>query len=188
MHTCFRPIFAISWFIAPLCGGCFWSTPSAEVSSNADKRMFVTRSKFSGNLSGLSGADAKCQTAANAAGLKGTYIAFLSTSAVDASTRVTGPGPWSNTLGARVFDSAAGWAGFPKGYILADELGSYVGGGYWTGSGPQGTRTQAVCGDWRSVTDSVGGIYGTGGSSSEWLSSSVSPCSSDLSLLCLQND
>lgn len=43
------------------------------------RRVFVTSTTYSGNLGGLPGADAKCQTRAQAAGLSGTYKAWLST-------------------------------------------------------------------------------------------------------------
>ncbi|KKR46261.1 MAG: hypothetical protein UT82_C0016G0002 [Parcubacteria group bacterium GW2011_GWB1_40_14] len=39
--------------------------------------VFVTSTTYNGNLGGLSGADAKCQTRASAAGLSGTWRAFL---------------------------------------------------------------------------------------------------------------
>jgi hypothetical protein len=42
------------------------------------KKVFVTSQTYSGNLGGLAGADAKCQQLANAAGLTGTFKAWLS--------------------------------------------------------------------------------------------------------------
>jgi len=43
------------------------------------KLVFVTSGSWTGNLGGLDGADAKCQTAAIAAGIPGTFYAWLST-------------------------------------------------------------------------------------------------------------
>ena len=43
------------------------------------RRVFVTKTLYSGNLGGLAGAAAKCQSAADAAELPGTYRAWLST-------------------------------------------------------------------------------------------------------------
>jgi hypothetical protein len=52
-----------------------------------------------GDLSGLEGADRQCQSLAQAAGAGGkTWHAFLSTSTVDAKTRI-GKGPWYNFKG-----------------------------------------------------------------------------------------
>jgi hypothetical protein len=43
------------------------------------KVVFVTSHAYTGNLGGLDGADAKCQAAAVAGGLSGTFLAWLST-------------------------------------------------------------------------------------------------------------
>jgi len=51
-------------------------------------RVFVTSSSWNGNLGGLSGAGAKCQQAADAAGLGGTWVAWLSDSTYDAKDRI----------------------------------------------------------------------------------------------------
>ena len=42
--------------------------------------MFVTSEVFTGNLGGITGADQKCQTAAEKAGLPGVYVAWISSS------------------------------------------------------------------------------------------------------------
>jgi len=55
---------------------------------SARKRVFVTSTTYNGNLGGLSGADAKCQTQADAAGLGGTWTAFLSSSTVSINNRI----------------------------------------------------------------------------------------------------
>lgn len=51
-------------------------------------RVFVTSTRFNGNLGGLTGADAKCQDRANAANLGGTWKAWLSDSTTSASSRL----------------------------------------------------------------------------------------------------
>jgi len=43
------------------------------------RKVFVTSGAFTGNLGGLDGADARCQSAADKAGLGGSYLAWLST-------------------------------------------------------------------------------------------------------------
>ena len=52
--------------------------------SNSPKAFFATSEEFDGNLGGIAGADAKCQNAADAAGLGGTWKAWIA--ANDAST------------------------------------------------------------------------------------------------------
>jgi len=49
--------------------------------------IFVSSTIYSGNLGGLSGADSKCQTLADAAGLPGTFYAWLSTGVTSPETR-----------------------------------------------------------------------------------------------------
>lgn len=62
----------------------------------ANKYIFVTE-PVDGNLGGLTGADELCQDTADAAGIQGTYIAFLSTSTINAIDRVpSNGGPWYN--------------------------------------------------------------------------------------------
>jgi hypothetical protein len=66
----------------------------------ANMGFFVTSANpKGGNLGGLKGGDALCQSLAQAAGAGGkTWHAFLSTSTVDAKTRI-GKGPWYNFKG-----------------------------------------------------------------------------------------
>src|SRR5687768_3068711 len=61
-------------------------TPSPRMPLPGQKRMFVTSSKYSGNLqmtgqapTGLEGGDNLCRTSATAANLGGTWNAWLST-------------------------------------------------------------------------------------------------------------
>ncbi|HMV69655.1 MAG TPA: DUF4215 domain-containing protein, partial [Myxococcota bacterium] len=50
--------------------------------------VFVTSQAWTGSLGGVAGADAKCQAAAQAGGRSGTFVAFLSTSGLNAKDRV----------------------------------------------------------------------------------------------------
>src|SRR3954449_10626676 len=63
----------------------------------ANMGFFVTSSNpKGGNLGGLAGGDALCQSLAQAAGAGGkNWHAYLSSSTVDAKTRI-GNGPWYN--------------------------------------------------------------------------------------------
>jgi len=58
-----------------------WRTRLDELASRyfgAAKRVFVTSHCYLGSLGGLSGADAACQSLADAAGLAGTFAAWIS--------------------------------------------------------------------------------------------------------------
>jgi hypothetical protein len=79
----------------------FAQSPAANMS------FFVTSSNpKGGNLGGLAGADAMCQSLARAVGSNKTWRAYLSTSTVDAKTRI-GNGPWYNFKGERIAQNVA---------------------------------------------------------------------------------
>jgi len=54
--------------------------------------VFVTNTTFDGDLGGFQGADDKCNAEATAAGLAGTYVAWLSDSTTDAKDRIKDQG------------------------------------------------------------------------------------------------
>src|SRR5262245_56445509 len=62
-------------------GACTCTAP-------ARMRVFTTSLKYPAALGGLTGADAKCNAAAQAAGLPGTYKAWLSDGYTNALTRL----------------------------------------------------------------------------------------------------
>jgi hypothetical protein len=74
----------------------------------ANMSFFVTSSNpKGGNLGGLAGADQVCQSLAQAAGTGGkTWRAYLSTSTVDAKSRI-GNGPWYNFKGELIAQNVA---------------------------------------------------------------------------------
>src|SRR5438046_556790 len=67
---------------------------------------FVTSTTQTGNLGGLAGADAICQSRAANAALSGTYRAYLSTSVTDALSRIDRAGGWVRVDGLPVANSA----------------------------------------------------------------------------------
>lgn len=76
------------------------STTSGE--PKIDKRVFVTSEIFHGNLKsqgagtdGIAGADLLCQGAADQAGLGGMWVAWVSSSSVDAISRLATDGRWT---------------------------------------------------------------------------------------------
>jgi hypothetical protein len=60
---------------------------SVSVTCDVSKRVFVTSQLYTTNIGGLDGGDAKCQALATAAGLPGTYRAWLSDTTGSPSTR-----------------------------------------------------------------------------------------------------
>jgi hypothetical protein len=112
------------------------------------------------NLGGLEGADAHCQSLAEAAGSSGkTWRAYLSTSTENAKDRI-GSGPWSNQKGEKIADDVASLhsdANAITKETALNEKGEMVSGrgdqpnrhDILTGSMPDGTvAADQTCGDW----------------------------------------
>lgn len=116
-------------------------------------------------LGGLAGADATCAAAASAAGLGGTYRAWLSTSTVDAKDRLASARGWVRVDGRPVVDTVADLVSGKMYYPIRisetgqdiDALGlDYV----ITATRETGVYDPngSACGDWTSATGSaVGG-------------------------------
>jgi hypothetical protein len=135
-------------------------TPASNMS------FFVTSANpKGGNLGGLTGADAVCQTLARAVGSTKTWRAYLSTSTVDAKGRI-GNGPWFNVKGVQIAKDVADLHS-PNNKISADtaltEKGTkpnYLAGNppapsaqplqhdMMTGSNADGTKNADTCKDW----------------------------------------
>ncbi|MEO7091599.1 MAG: hypothetical protein ABI175_00020, partial [Polyangiales bacterium] len=76
--------------------------------------IFVTSGLYTGNLGGLSGADATCQNTAQAANLPGTYRAYLSSlqgnTTIPAPSRMGGASGWVRVDGAPVMNAITQFA------------------------------------------------------------------------------
>ena len=131
------------------------------------KRVFVTTAMFTGaQIGGLAGADAKCMQAAMAAGLTGTYKAWLSDLTGSPSTRFTRSllAPYVRTDG---FQLASNWDdltdGTLSGPINRSANNQPAPGGaacdtnpvwVWTNTEPNGTSggDASSCANWTSTT------------------------------------
>ena len=134
----------------------------------ANMGFFVTSANpKGGNLGGLAGADAVCQSLAQAAGVSGkTWHAYLSTSTVDAKSRI-GNGPWYNFKGELIAQNVADLHTADKNKISAatalTEKGTapnYLAGNppaavaqplqhdILTGTNEDGTKNADTCKDW----------------------------------------
>jgi len=93
--------------IAMLFGCSYVAFAQQNPAPAANMSFFVTSSNSKGgNLGGLAGADAVCQSLAKAVGNTKTWRAYLSTSTVDAKSRI-GNGPWYNFKGERIATNVA---------------------------------------------------------------------------------
>jgi hypothetical protein len=211
-------------FISPV--GIAMVDPSWELVSatppqpGPNKVVFVTSVKGNGNLStwadaggksGLAAGDAVCQARANAAGLTGTFVAWLSDSTSDAYCRIHNlTGKKSSNCGQASLPVAAGpWVrtdGFPfseaidqlinsnKVYtpIRFDEFGNAISSTrYFTATSTNGAlhpnSAPSPCSDW---TSSAAGVFvdvgETDGVSSLWTTTGGNQCDATLPLICFQ--
>lgn len=122
-------------------------------------RIFISSSSYNGNLGGLSGADTKCQAAADTAKIGGTWKAWLSDGSVSASSRLNhGTDPYKLLNGNIV---AENWGDLTDGKlntnITIDENKSVISGNArtWTNTNLLGEVVgNRNCSNW-----SAGGGY-----------------------------
>jgi hypothetical protein len=146
----------------------FTATPTATASPGVNV-VFVTSQVYDGSIdgTGLSGADSACQMLANNAGLPtGTYKAWLSSSRVDAVTRLGSARAFVRVDGAPIADQLSD---LTSGKILnpidLDESGNDISeaenSDVWTGSTNVGTLSPyGSCNDWTSISGMVFGESG----------------------------
>jgi len=166
---------AIALTSAAACGGSSSTAPSQ--SQTPTMSFFVTSAtSVTGNLGGLRGADALCQSLATAAGVGSkTWRAYLSVErdadngnrATDARSRI-GSGPWVNAAGVTVAANLTELhARKGDAAVFVDERGQRIN-GQWTGSpspvqhdiltgsNADGTlMVGATCADWTSDSTSL---------------------------------
>ncbi len=131
----------------------------ASAATAQTSRVFVTSTTTNGNMGGLAGGDAICDAQASAASLGGTWVAWLSTSTVDAKDRLApGSGPFVRAAGtpgtiandiADLTDSSLAIE------ILNDENGNVVDTDVYTGTLSDGTAASVTCNEW---TDGAGSV------------------------------
>jgi hypothetical protein len=122
------------------CGSGYTDTGSDCLATST---VFVTSTASTGNLGGLAGADASCQKLATAAGLAGTYKAWLSDSTTEPAMRLTQGNAYALVDGTIV---AGSWAQLISGVLAhpidLDERGSAVSTTeVWTDTNEDGTAT-----------------------------------------------
>ena len=141
------------------------TTPTPTPSLNPVKhKVFVTSNYYKvSDFGSLSGADSICQTRANAAGLTGTYKAWLSTGSTNAKSRIPNV-PYELVNGTTVANSIADLTdGSLQNPINKDEFGNTKTPPVWTGTDGYGmTVPYHHCNNWSSSSDGMA-AYGTAG-------------------------
>jgi hypothetical protein len=152
---------------------------------------------YDGNLGGVAGGDAKCGDLAAAAGLPGTFRAWLSGNAFGASSRFnpsSGPYRLANgtTVATNLADLTDGALAAP---IHITESGDFVEGTAetraWTATQADGTSFGQTCSNATSPDDwSTTSARTTAGdstaSNSTWTYGDIQPCMSVFRLYCFQ--
>jgi hypothetical protein len=117
--------------------------------------VFITANGYTGNLGGVSGADQTCRNEAAAAGLSGTYLAWVSSSAYTPLTRASWPDATFRLVnGPVVADSLADLTDGSidaRINVSAGGVGPYVS-TVWTNTTESGAAKSTVelsaCSDW----------------------------------------
>src|SRR3989344_827665 len=158
------------------------------------KRVLVTSSKYSGDMGGLSGADAKCQSKADKAKLGGIWKAWLSDSYTPASSRLN----HSDYPYVRIDNQvvATSWSDLTDGElrngINIDENGKVIVTnaftGAWTGTDSSGNIRTPNCMDWTSRSTRLQGVGGGVGATYFWTVGAypTDECSTGFYLYCFE--
>lgn len=153
-------------------------------------RVFITSATPTGAMGGLSGADAICQSLAAAAGLPGTYLAWLSDASSSPRSRFTqATVPYVLADGQAIADS---WSDLTIGLGLnrllnQTETGTALNDGIidvWTNSTSQGFARAYHCEGWTSTTTT--GWFGNAESTNNWSDEGTRACGSGARLYCFQ--
>ncbi len=156
------------------------------------KIVFVSSTKYHGSMEGASGADSRCSNLAAAAGLPGTYKAWISTSSSSPGSR------FSKSMGPYMLPDlttivAENYADLTDGtiqhtinreehnvQIATEEI--------WTGTSSSGAVTAATtCSDWSTFSSLWNGETGrTSATNSAWTSQGDDKCNVYKRIYCFQ--
>ncbi len=160
------------------------------------KRVFVTADTYGSNLGGLAGADAKCQAAADAAGLEGTFMAWLSDGLNSPGTRfiTLSIGPYITVDGATVAGSYGDLTDGSLNVLIGKtETGAPVGGRSeaWTNTTFAGSstsdRANETCDFWNWQGSSISGHKGERLATDQiWTHAGLTACFLEVHLYCFE--
>jgi len=154
--------------------------------------VFLSSSLHTGNLEGLSGADGICQSLATAAGLPGTYKAWLSDRTGSVSSRfVPSTGPYRLVTGTQI---AMTFTDLTDGTLLAPIDVTETGGGpgtsarVWTATNVEGNaQIDYTCTNWTTRNPETGGSLGDATrANAEWTEAEPASCQLFSHLYCFQ--
>lgn len=173
------------------CGRIGFDPIADDATQIIANRAFATSSlQVPGQLGGIARADAVCAARASEAGLGGQFVAWVSSSTVDAIDRVAGARGWVRIDGLPIADMpdelAMGELLHP---IRTDEYGRDLGTepDFYGATGTFDGRLNSNCNDFTVTNELVLGGYPflAGGN---WSSSNTVPCADPARLYCFQID
>jgi hypothetical protein len=155
--------------------------------------VFVTSTVMNANFGGVTGADAICQMRASAAGLRGTFRAWVSDSTSSAASRlVHHTGPYYRVDGTTVRVLSNDWADLTDTIAVAfatDEFGVTQGNQMvWTATDFTGAYTGASCSNWTSTSAALTTTVGNSSAgSTTWTAwNTAYACNLAARLFCLE--
>ncbi|GEM_PF-3292704 len=173
------------------CDGTGWQELGAagSIPAATEKLVFVTSGTWDGNLGGISGSDAKCQSAATTAGLTGTFKAWVSDGTDSPSTTFTQASvSYKLVNGTTIADD---WAdlidGTIQNAITIDENSATPGAptSVWTGTNTDGSSNTDHCSMWASTAGSgLGGLMSA--TTSQWTNRTPLSCTVTARLYCFE--
>ncbi|MCX4243061.1 DUF1554 domain-containing protein [Paraliomyxa miuraensis] len=152
-------------------------------------RVFVTSQTHNGAYGGTAGADTLCNDLATAAGLGGTFTAWLSTDTEDAAARIDPTGaPYVLVDGTIIATDLADLLdGSLDAPIDVDETGTMVFGDVWTGTLADGTAAPVHCIDWTQGASPLTGRCGSSATTTTAWTDNITPtCGAGLRLYCFE--
>jgi hypothetical protein len=168
--------------------------PDGDTCTHTIRVVFVSSGAYSPNFGSLAAADAICQQLAGAAGLPGTFMAWLSSSTQATGDRMQHASkPYVRVDGTVI---ATSWADFTDGQLSApiavDEHDAPYNGYVWTNSGANGavfySSSAYTCFDW--TYDAAGGYEAlagfAGGTDLTWAQYVALPCDQTARLYCVE--
>jgi hypothetical protein len=166
------------------------TTPDTGAPPAGPLKAFVSSSIVTGGFGGVAGADKICNDLAKAQGLAGTYVAWVSTTGVNAIDRITANGPWQRVDGQVVAQTKAQLAtGALTTALLRDEKNQTPPAAedrVWTATGANGTFVGCSdCAGWTGAGNGrVGEAEHTNG---QWTTLVDESCTEVNRVYCFQN-
>ncbi len=161
------------------------------------RRIFTTSALYDGNLGGIAGANAKCQTRADAGGLNGSFRAFLGSTPTGLEdmdpNEILAETENLILVDGTVVNRCSLWSDQAiENEIDLDETGATISTntGVWTGGVDDfGDASTTDCVDWTSASGGNSGRAGDAtedGSLNPWFAASTTICSASRRLFCVE--